>query len=127
MIALGPIHHVALLVEDLGRAESFYAGVLGLPVEKRWPDDAGAPRAVWLDLGAGGRLMLERATPGDARRAPMGGGWHLLALSIRQEDRAATELALVAAGIAIESRTEHSLYFRDPEGNRLALSHYPAK
>ena len=127
MIALGPIHHVAILVDDLARAESFYAGILGLPVEKRWPDDAGGTRSVWLGLGAGGRLMLERAAPGDLRRAPMGAGWHLLALSIRREDRDATEAALVAAGIAIESRSENSLYFRDPEGNRLALSHYPAK
>src|SRR4051812_16835624 len=125
--AIGPIHHLAVLVEDLAGAEAFYSGVLGLEIEKRWPDDAGGTRSIWLALGNGARLMLERATTGDARRASMGAGWHLLALTIRKEDRAAIESALLTAGIAVDSRSENTLYFRDPEGNRLALSHYPSE
>jgi catechol 2,3-dioxygenase-like lactoylglutathione lyase family enzyme len=44
------VHHLAVVVRDLERAEAFYAGVLGLPVAQRWADEAGAPRSVWLSL-----------------------------------------------------------------------------
>lgn len=126
-LPIGPIHHVAILVEDLEGAERFYAGVLGLSVDRRWPDDAGGTRSVWLTLPGGAILMLERAAPGATRRATDGGGWHLIALSIPVTARAAVESALAAAGIPIERRTDYTLYLRDPEHNLLALSHHPAK
>jgi hypothetical protein len=34
-------------------------------------------------------------------------------------------MALASSGIAVESRTEHTRYFRDLEGNRVAVSCYP--
>src|SRR5688572_20727804 len=58
------VHHLALLVDDLPAAERFYRDVLGLPVLRRWPDADGGERSVWLDLGGGAFLALERATPG---------------------------------------------------------------
>lgn len=124
-LALGPVHHLALLVSDLAGAEAFYAGVLGLRVERRWPDGAGGTRSVWLALGGDALLMLERADPGAARRAEAGGGWHLLAFTIAAGERATVEAALRERGVPVESRTDHTLYLRDPEGNRLALSHWP--
>jgi hypothetical protein len=33
--------------------------------------------------------------------------------------------ALSNAGIAIEAETPHTIYFRDPDGRRVALSDYP--
>jgi len=38
------------------------------------------------------------------------------------DDRSAWEANLAVAGVAIESRTEHTLYFRDPDGHRVGLS-----
>ncbi|MBS1110192.1 MAG: hypothetical protein H6Q88_2184, partial [Anaeromyxobacteraceae bacterium] len=32
---------------------------------------------------------------------------------------------LVAAGVRLARRSHFSLFFRDPEGNRVALSHWP--
>ena len=58
------VHHLAVVVEDLGRAEAFYAGVLGLAVIRRWEDDRGSPRSVWLALGGGAFLAVERAGEG---------------------------------------------------------------
>src|SRR5262249_20697384 len=55
------VHHLAVVVRDLDRAEAFYAGALGLPVERRWTDEAGAPRSVWLGLGGDAFLAVERA------------------------------------------------------------------
>lgn len=118
-------HHLALLVEDLPRAEAFYAGLLGLPVLRRWPaEDARGDRSVWLDAG-GLVLMLERADPAAARRAEGAGGWHLFALAIAPVDRAAVRGRLEAGGHPVEAETGFTLYVRDPEGNRVGLSHWP--
>jgi predicted ester cyclase/catechol 2,3-dioxygenase-like lactoylglutathione lyase family enzyme len=46
------VSELALLVDDLERAEAFYAGVVGLPVVERWKD------AVWLIVGARTRIGL---------------------------------------------------------------------
>ena len=122
---LGPVHHIALLVADLAAAEAFYSGVLGLRVERRWPETDGSTRSVWLQLGHDALLMLEKAEPRDLRRGEMGGGLHLLAFTIDAADRARVEQELARRRIVIEKRSDYTLYARDPEGNRIAFSHYP--
>lgn len=117
------VHHLAVLVADLVRAEAFYAGVLGLRVTARHPDAHGAPRSVWLDAG-GAILMLERATPGTPRRADGAPGWHCVALAITQAERATWRARLVAAGHPIERESAYTLYVRDPDGALVALSYY---
>ncbi|HKA86411.1 MAG TPA: VOC family protein [Haliangiales bacterium] len=102
------IHHVALAVTDLAAAEAFYVGVLGLTVLSR------GERSLWLDLD-GAILMLE--LEGRA------GGPHCLALAIAPSERAAWRARL---GAALEAESRHTLYARDPFGNRIGLSHYPA-
>ena len=120
-----PVHHLAVLVADLDRAEVFYAGVLGLPVLRRHADDAGRPRSVWLGLGGGAFLALERADPGAAGRAPSGPGWHCVALGIAVEERESWRARLAAGGAPVERETSFTLYARDPEGNLVAFSHHP--
>ncbi len=124
-LGLGPIHHLAILVADLAGAEAFYCGVLGFRIERRWAEKDGTTRSIWLKVGNDALLMLEKAEPKAARRAEGGGGWHMLAFTIDATDRARLEAKLAKRGIAIEGRTDYTLYFRDPEGNRLALSHWP--
>lgn len=153
------ISHFAIKVRDLAAAERFYCDVLGLPVQRRWPQ-APAPtaapgrspmpgdapgregaagqtarqqdRSVWLGSGDGHGtfLALERAsaeprtvesTAHDTER----GGHHVLALRIAREQRGMFEARLAAAGVAVSGRTAYTIYFADPEGNRLGLSHYP--
>src|SRR5262245_36920144 len=81
------VHHLAVVVRDLARAEAFYAGLLGLPVLARHADAQGAPRSVWLSLDGGGGggdrgdrgapfLALERATADAPRRRDEAPGWH---------------------------------------------------
>ena len=91
------LHHLAIQVADLAGCERFYREVLGLPVLRRWPGEAGGDRSVWLDLGGGAFLALERAGPG-AR--PAAAPWrdgrpglHLLALRIAAGERAGWERA----------------------------------
>jgi catechol 2,3-dioxygenase-like lactoylglutathione lyase family enzyme len=112
------IHHVALRVADCERAAAFYSGLLGLPERRRLTDDGGALRAIWLDAD-GALLMLERALRGGGDAA---GSGHLLAFAI--DDLAAWQRRLAAAGIAVEDRTEFTLYVRDPDGHRVGLTTY---
>ena len=120
------VHHLAVVVADLARAERFYAGVLGLPVLRRWEDAAGKPRSVWLGLGEGAFLAVERAeTPEAARRTDTAPGFHCLALGIRPEERESWRTRLAAAGFPVERESPFTLYTRDPDENLVGLSHYP--
>jgi catechol-2,3-dioxygenase len=123
----GGVHHIAVLVRDLAVMETFYREVLGLPVLRR-----DGQRSVWLDLGAGAFLALETspvsaaaaapATAGDDGERP---GLHLLALRIARDERDAWARRFAEAGVDVYRRTAYTLYVRDPEGNRLGVSHFP--
>lgn len=129
-------HHLAIQVRDLARAERFYVEVLGLPVVRRWPREDGPPgeRSLWLSVGQAGSpahgdefIALEACDverPETPFRDPHG-GLHLLALRIPAADRGAWEQRLERLGIEVVHRTRWTLYLRDPEGNRIGLSHYP--
>lgn len=123
------LHHVAIQCADLDRCERFYREVLGLPVLRRWPRAEGGDRSVWLTAGAGeeGFIALERAEDAPERRAWRDGkpGLHLLALRIAPAERSGWEDRLEAAGVLVVHRTRWSIYFHDPEGNRIGLTHYP--
>lgn len=119
------VHHVAIKVADLARAESFYAGVLGLPVLRRWPLEAGGgDRSVWLDLGAGAFLALERSDGSQPAKDENAPGIHLLALRIPRAERTRWIARLAEAGHPTYQHTDFTLYVKDPEGNRIGLSHW---
>ncbi len=129
-VAPGGVHHVALGVRDLAACEAFYRGVLGLPVLRRWPAaDGVGERSVWLDLGRGAFLALERVAAVDRAAAPDAAGvrpgYLMIAVAIARAARADWEARLGAAGVAIVHRTAYTLYLADPEGNRVGLSHWP--
>jgi hypothetical protein len=52
-------------------------------------------------------------------------GFFLLSFRVEPASKVALEARLAAAGARIESRTDYTSYARDPEGNRVAISHYP--
>ncbi len=119
-------HHLAIQCSDLERSERFYREVLGLVVLQRWPRPDGGDRSVWLAVGEG-FLALERAERA-ADPAPWrdgAPGLHLVALRIPLADRGTWEERLRARGVEIVHRTRWTLYVRDPEGNRVGLSHWP--
>lgn len=129
MRAVG-IHHVAVQTRDLGASERFYEGVLGLAVVARHFFDDGRERSVWLDAGGGTLLMLERASPtarppGEEPFVSSHAGWHVVALGIQAAERAQWEARLEHARVDVVHRSAFTLYVRDPDGNRVGLSHYP--
>jgi glyoxylase I family protein len=105
-------HHLAILVTDLRRAEAFYVGLLGLPVVMRWED-----RSIWIGLEGDAFLAVEKVdvvSPGPC-----------VALAIDKEAREAWRARLLLAGVAVEKESDFTLYFRDPDGNLVGLSHWP--
>jgi catechol 2,3-dioxygenase-like lactoylglutathione lyase family enzyme len=110
------VHHLAFRTLDVPRLERFYTDVLGLNVARR-----DGERSVWLRAG-GTLVMLEAADTGEP---PVPAGTKdLVAFGIEEADADRWRRTLAAAGIAIEAETAFTLYFRDPDGRRLALSHY---
>jgi catechol 2,3-dioxygenase-like lactoylglutathione lyase family enzyme len=111
------IHHVAMRTRELDRLVRFYREVFSLDAVRERP---GA--SVWLSLKTA-VLMLERA---DAHEpAVPAGTMEFLAFAVTPERRAEIEATLVTLGIPVESRTEHTLYLRDPDGRRVGVSSYP--
>ena len=122
---VGGVNHLAVVVRDLARAERFYRRLFGLAVVKRWRDEHGRPRSVWLALDARIFLALERATGPAGRRRAASSGWHCVALTIARRERQAWRQRLTRARVPIERETAYTLFVRDPEGNLIGLSHYP--
>ena len=114
----GSVHHVALRVADVERSLGFYSGLLGLRERRRFQETGGSLRSAWLEAGPV-VLMLEGRLRGVG---PDSGSGHLLALAV--SDLPAWEARLAAAGVAVEDRTEHTLYVRDPDGHRVGLSDF---
>ena len=118
------VHHLAIGTPDVLRLAEFYRDVFGLGEAARHHDETGGLRSIWLDLG-GSLLMIERSAASRERVEGVGAGLFLLALRVGVEERRRLEQALAARGHAVESRTAYSSYTRDPDGNRVALSHHP--
>ena len=114
MVAL---HHLALRTHHVDRLLAFYTTWLALPIVR---DER--PRSVWLRVEPAAVLMIERA---DARDPAIPHGTReLLAFAIDASERPALRARLVEASL-LEGETEHTLYFRDPDGRRLGASSYP--
>lgn len=113
---MGHLHHLALRTRHVDRLVRFYREVLELPL---WPQQAG--NGVWLALD-GAVLMIERAS--DDEPAPSPDSRELLALSAPEGDLLRARAHLAQHGVSVEAETAHTLYFRDPDGRRLALSDF---
>ena len=120
------LHHIALGARDVERVAAFYRDRLGLHEVVRHHGPGGVLRSIWLDLG-GAVLMIEHTEEQARWVEGVGAGPFLLALSIEPEQRAAVESSLAASGFPAEARTGQTIYFRDPEGNRVALSSHPLR
>jgi glyoxylase I family protein len=110
------VHHLAFRTRDLTRLERFYTDALGLSVARRDEE-----RSVWLRAG-GTLLMLEQAEDGEP--AVTSASKELVAFGIEAPDVERWRRVLEANGITVEGETAYTLYFRDPDGRRIGLSHY---
>jgi RimJ/RimL family protein N-acetyltransferase/catechol 2,3-dioxygenase-like lactoylglutathione lyase family enzyme len=111
------MHHVALRVADPERSRRFYAELFGLPVLRENTEDGGL-RSVWL-RARDTILMLEKRLAGSG---PEAGSAHVLAFETDDLDALAARLA--ERGVSLDGRSEFTLYFRDPDGHRVAASRF---
>jgi glyoxylase I family protein len=118
------IHHLALGARDVEALAEFYRSAFDLRERARHHSADGALRSVWLDLG-GALLMIEASQASPRAVAGIGSGLFLLAFDVSVAERDHVAARLVALGGVLEERGRFTSYARDPEGNRVALSHYP--
>jgi len=102
---------------------SFYRDGLGFTEVKRHHAEDGELRSVWLNMGSS-LLMVERTAEPRRRVEGIGAGPFLIAVRVPAALLREWENRLEAHGASIESRTRFTSYARDPEGNRIAISHY---
>ena len=115
------IHHIALRTRRLAKLAHFYRRVLGLP-QLRTNRAAGRVRSVWLEAGRT-ILMLERADatePGIPR-----GSLGLVAFAVDRAEHRRLLARLERLGVPLDGEpTAFTSYFRDPDGRRVAVSHF---
>ena len=120
------LHHLALGARDIGALAQFYLEYVGLEEHSRhFEAGEGSLRSVWLKLGGGAILMIEKTE--EPARPPLdgrGAGLFLLALGSDEETLEKRCKALEANGFLHYDSTRYTRYFHDPEGNAFAFSRF---
>ena len=114
------INHIAITTTDPSRLSRFYTEILGLEELKIHYFDNGTVRSVWLALNDLTILMLEQ----QEINKRSGIGYHLLAFDVSGEEKDGWEKKLISSGINIYKGSDYTIYFQDPDGNRIGLSNY---
>lgn len=118
-------YEVTLEVKDLGQAERFYAGIIGLPVVARWGEDR---PAVWLNAGGGGFLGLWSVAAGGDRAIHGGRGGRHVHFALQVHSGTLRDLAIRIEATGYTTEWQHfdngnvALYVDDPDGNVLELT-----
>jgi catechol 2,3-dioxygenase len=122
MIQARKLGHVVLNVRDAARSRDFYTRTLGLRVAHEDLKQG----TVFLSFGREHHdLALFQMATGEAPDATQPGLHHMAWQLGGFEELQAAYRDLQAMGVAVESTIEHnvtrSVYFRDPDGNRVEL------
>jgi len=119
MFEITRFHHASLIVQDTGKALSFYRDLLGLSVLEGRPDLGYS--GVWLDLGSGQQLhLLELDNPDSIENRPEHGGRDRhLAFNIKSLSLLESELDKRKITYTKSRSGRAALFCRDPDGNAL--------
>jgi catechol 2,3-dioxygenase-like lactoylglutathione lyase family enzyme len=117
------VHHVALLSSDVERTVRFYQDLLGFPLTEIFENrDYQGSNHFFFDIGHGNLLAFFDFP--DLGLGPYGevlGGLHHLAISMPEDQWRAARDRLDDAGVAYQSESGTSIYFKDPDGARIEL------
>lgn len=125
MIQLQKLGHILLRVADIERAKAFYTQLLGLEIVEEDPDHGG----VFMTLGGNSHtidLMSADNPERDARPLANRVGVHHVAFQVESpEALREAYFTLESHGVeglrAVDHVSQQSIYFNDPDGNRLEI------
>jgi catechol-2,3-dioxygenase len=125
MIRLTKIGHVNLRVRDLERSKAFYCDVLGFPVAEQDPNHGGVFMTLGEDFHTLDLVQHPNPQKDDGPGAGRVGVAHI-AFQVGSYDALGEAYrALLEHGVAIGRAMDHinqrSIYFSDPDGNRLEI------
>jgi catechol-2,3-dioxygenase len=101
---------------DVAALAGFYRTLLDMVVRRDR-----APDSIWLGLGGGAVLMIEKRADGEATVAA--GSMELVAFAVDTATKTAIRERAVAAG-CFDGETAATVYLRDPDGRRIGVSTY---
>jgi len=128
VIQVQGIDHAALSVEDLERSLKFYTEVLGLKISPRENQKPGTEYFLYCGNSLIGLIQGDRVGKKHLLEdAGLGGNHVSFRIATRDFDRFAQELKARGVTITFEKKRERSwsLYFLDPDGNKLELTAWP--
>ncbi|GBF51985.1 hypothetical protein LPTSP4_35230 [Leptospira ryugenii] len=108
------IHHIAIGTESLDRMAEFYQKIPGCEEKvEKYEEKSGTLRSVWFRFGS--TILMLESGPKQATKA--------LVFLLAKENASLWREFFIK--IPKEQTTEFSIYFSDPDGNRLGCSAYP--
>lgn len=121
---ISQLGHVVLRVTDIPRAERFYNGLLGLPINARYDD--GGMKMTFFTLGNHHDFAVMLVSGEDGPARPTSPGLEHVAFKIGDnlEDLREARDHLQGAGVPVSPVDHHvtkSLYFADPDGNSIEV------
>lgn len=111
------LHHLAFRSDNIDALAAFYTELFGWRLLRDL-----RPRSLWLEIGPDAVAMLESREPGEIPLAEA--SLELLAFRVSPSEREQF-LARARKLGCFDGLTEHTVYVRDPEGRRLAVSTHP--
>ena len=122
------IDHVALNVRDLEKSLDFYVNVLGLPISEREHQKPGVE--FFLDCGPSLIGLIQATSEEPVHYFQHEGiGANHFSFRVRTADFDRIVEAMKGRGVSIDffkkREKSWSLYFRDPDGNKLEMTAWP--
>lgn len=111
------VHHIALRCADIERTARYYTSVLDLRERARKYRSDGGLRSIWLDA-EGVVVMCESREASEPELHPS--SLELVAFSVDEGELERLRVKMEP----IEAETKFTLYARDPDGRRVAVSCY---
>lgn len=128
MIRVRGIDHAALSVRDLEKSKDFYVKVLGLRISEREHQKPGVE--YFLDCGES-LIGLIQGNPAEGvhmlQDGGVGGNHVSFRVDTKDFDKCVQELKAQNIPITFEKKRDRSwsVYFLDPDGNKLELTAWP--
>ncbi len=119
------LHHIAITTPEPEGLSRFYETILNQKRCYKRENDSGLTESVWLQTD-GTILMFERSTlPVDSKTDEFPDkkmGYHLLSFQADFNTTDELESWLTSKSVEIEHRSNYTIYFRDPDGNRIGFT-----